>query len=129
MINSEKTTYLLTHILDNKNINILLLGNTIHQTKKAYEIKMLLNDHGFSNVYCVDKEYESINSTPMDFELTIFCMNPNKLNSILQKTKLCNFGLILIQPNSANEETILFLNDHNLNFQQGCIIDYYRYFK
>ena len=32
MLNSEKTTYLLTHILDNKNINILLLGNTIDQT-------------------------------------------------------------------------------------------------
>ncbi len=96
-----------------------VVGDTINNEKKAYEIKHELLKNNY-NVVCVGKELPSLNDTK-DIDVIDLCIHPAKGINLLKEYKL-KPKAVLIQPGAQSEEIINFLIENNIPYLEGCAL-------
>ncbi|MGL4950410.1 MAG: hypothetical protein ACRC4M_01010 [Mycoplasma sp.] len=119
--------------LANKHAHIVIMGDTVSIDKKAYEIKVKLEELNFDNVSCVDKQYASLNDLQSNIDVLILCMNNNKSIILLndyfsanEDNKNISHIKTIIQPNAGSVEIEQLLSSKNATFTNGCILKYYK---
>lgn len=100
--------------------NFVVVGDTLNPEKYAYKIKEELIKNGYQ-VNCVGKELNSINDVDFDIDVIDLCINPIKGLQLLRELNK-SFKCIVIQPGASNEELIDYLNNHHLNYIDGCLL-------
>ncbi len=114
----------LNNVLEDKNINVCILGDTLNQEKFAYQIKQAFLDKQYQNIYCVDKEIESMEQVPNQIDLLILCMHPAKAYNILVNSHN-DIKNVLIQPGASSEEIISWLDSKKITYYDGCILKHW----
>lgn len=97
-----------------------VVGDTVNETKYAYRIKQALLEQG-KTVYCVGKELTSLNEVPETIDVIILCINHHKGLPLLQECTKTYRGLI-VQPGAESPEILEYLDTHQSNYMQGCIL-------
>lgn len=100
--------------------NFVVVGDTLNEEKYAYKIKHALLENNYQ-VRCVGKELKSINEVDFDIDIIDLCINPMKGLELIKELKK-NFKCIVIQPGASNNELLDYLNKHNLNYIDGCLL-------
>ncbi len=118
----------LNNLLEDKKINICILGDTTNQEKFAYQIKQAFLDKQYKNIYCVDKEIKSMDDVPNDIDLLILCMHPVKAFNILTNAHN-NIKNVLIQPGASSPEIIDYLSNKKITYYDGCILKHWNLIK
>ncbi len=114
----------LDDILKDKNINICILGDTVSEDKFAYKIKHAFINKGYQNLYCVDKEIDSLSNVPNNIDLLVLCMNPLKQIKLLTASTN-SFANVLIQPGANSDEIEKWLSSNKITHYDGCILKHW----
>ncbi len=118
------STKWLNNILDDTNKTICILGDTVSSEKFAYRIKQAFITKGFKNIFCVDKELDSLSKVPSEVDLLVLCMNPLKEIKLLSEATN-NFKNVLIQPGAGSDDIEKLLNTKNIEYFNGCILKHW----